>query len=77
VVAAVIAYLVTVLYLAPAPAGQPEPQTTLAREVISASSAAVCQAHADKLADKRRAADAETLRRFGGRIVGECKKAAA
>jgi hypothetical protein len=30
VVAAVIAYLVTVLYLAPAPAGQTEPQTTLA-----------------------------------------------
>lgn len=28
--AAVIAYLVTVLYLAPAPAGQTEPQTTLA-----------------------------------------------
>jgi hypothetical protein len=52
-------------------------QAEVGREVVKASTPAVCQAHADKLADKRRAADAETLRRFGGRIVGECKKAAA
>lgn len=70
--AAVIAYIVTVLYLAPAPAGQPEPQTTLAREVIGASSAAVCQAHADKLAAVVRQMQADALRRTGGRVVGTC-----
>ena len=66
------AYLVLVLLVANSGA-----QTELSREVIKASTPAVCQAHADKQAEKRRAADAEMLRRFGSRIVGECKKVAA
>ena len=52
-------------------------QAEVGREVIKASTPAVCQAHADKQAEKRRAADAEMLRRFGSRIVGECRKVAA
>lgn len=67
-----IAWVVTVLYLSPAPAGQPEPQTVLLREVISASSAAMCQAHADKLAAVQRQMQADALRRTGGRVVGTC-----
>jgi hypothetical protein len=64
-------YLVLVLLVASNGA-----QAELSREVVKASTPAVCQAHADKLADKRRAADAEMLRRFGSRIVGECRKVA-
>ena len=67
-----MAFLVTVLYLSPAPAGHPELQTVLLREVISASSAAMCQAHADKLAAVQRQMQANALRRTGGRVVGTC-----
>lgn len=69
-----IAWIVTALYLAPAPAGQPELQTVLLREVISASSAATCQAHADKLAAAQAKAQADALSRTGGRVVGTCSE---
>lgn len=69
-----IAWLVTVLYLAPAPAGQPEPQRELQRETTIASSVVACQARAETLAAAQRQIEAETLRRFGGRIVGTCQE---
>ena len=65
-------YLVLVLLVANNGA-----QAEVGREVIKASTPAVCQAHADKLADKHSARDAETLRRFGSRVIGECRKVAA
>ena len=47
-------------------------QTKLVEEWISASSASVCQAYADKLADVQRAKAADAVRRLGATVVGAC-----
>ena len=60
------AYLVIVMLVLPGA------QQELSREWISASSSAVCQAYADKLADVQRQQQADAVRRLGGKVVGAC-----
>ena len=64
-------YLVLVLLIMP---GKDAPQQELQRQMISASSDSVCQAHANKLADGQRARNAGFVRTSGARIVGQCVK---
>ena len=62
-------YLVLVLLVMP---GKDAPQQELQRQMISASSDSVCQAHANKLADGQRARNADFIRTSGALIVGRC-----
>lgn len=63
------AYLVIVLLVLP---GQDAPRQELQRQLISASSQSVCQAHADKLAEEQRRHHAEVLQRLKARVHGVC-----
>ena len=64
--------LVVVLLLPPGPGGQPL-EHELHREVVGASSQAVCERRAEQQARALRQANAELLARTGGRIAGECR----
>ncbi len=66
------AYLIVVLLLVPAD-GSPL-GTELHQELVSASSAEVCQRRADALAAEQRRKHAEEVRRLRGRVVGECRR---
>lgn len=63
------AYLVVVLFTLPGPDA---PVQELYRELASASSDAVCQAHADKLAAQQRAKYADALRKLRASVHGAC-----
>lgn len=63
------AYLVIVLLVMP---GQDAPRQELQRQLISASSQSVCQAHADKLAEEQRRHHAAVLQRLKARVHGVC-----
>lgn len=75
--AQLVAYLVQVLLLVPSAAGGEPLKTELHREVISATSPAECERHAERLAAPRRLANAELLRNTRGRVVGTCTRLGA
>lgn len=60
-------YLVIVALLLPGDQSQ-----ELTRVWTTASSASVCQRHADKLADEQRQLHADTVRRLGAKVSGAC-----
>jgi len=60
-------YLVIVALLLPG-----DQQQELARVFVTASSASMCQRHADKLADEQRLANADTVRRLSAKVSGAC-----
>ena len=69
------AWLVVVVLLLPAPPGpgpQQPLQAELYREVIAASSLAMCERHAERLAQAERQRHARELARTRGRISGLC-----
>lgn len=63
------AYLVVVLFTLPGPGA---PVQELHRELVSASTEAVCQAHADKLAAQQRAKFADAVRKLRAGVHGVC-----
>lgn len=63
------AYLVLIVLVLP---GQDAPRQELQRQLISASSQSVCQAHADKLAEEQRRHHAEIVRRLQASVRGVC-----
>lgn len=65
-------YLVIVLLLIPSAQGGAPLERVLMREVIPASSPAVCQAHAERRAEEQRRLNAELIRRTSARAVGMC-----
>jgi hypothetical protein len=67
------AYLVIVLLLVPPSQGSQPIEAELHREVIAASSLAVCERHAERLAREQREKHAELLARTRGRAVGHCQ----
>jgi len=75
--AQIAAYLVQVLLLVPPAAGGEPLKTELHREVISATSMAECERHAERLAAQLRLANAELLRNKRGRAVGTCTRLGA
>ncbi len=68
------AYLVVILLMLLGTQGH---ALELHRELMSASSAAVCQAHADRLADQQRYLHAEAVRRLQGKVAGICLRQGA
>ena len=64
-------YLIVVMLHLP---GANAPSTELAREWTTASSASVCQARADKLAEQERAKQAAVIERMKARVSGLCVK---
>ena len=66
-------YLTVVTLTLPVSAGRPhETRTELHREFITASTASVCQAHADKRADEMRRQHAATVKRLNASVAGAC-----
>ena len=64
-------YLIVVMLTLPGPSA---PSTELAREWTVASSAAVCQARADVLAEQERAKQAGVIERLKASVKGVCVK---
>ena len=62
-------YLIVVMLTLPGPSA---PSTELAREWTTASSLAVCQQRADKLAADERAKQAPAIARMKARVAGLC-----
>jgi len=75
--AQIAAYLVQVMLLVPSAAGGEPLQRELYREVISATSPAECERHAERRAAEQRAVNAELLRNTRGRAVGTCTRLGA
>lgn len=67
-------YLIVVMLHLP---GSNAPSTELAREWMTASSAAVCQERADKLAALERAKQAGTIERMKAIVTGQCHRQGA
>ena len=68
-------YLALVILTVPSPSG---PSTVeLARELVSASSAAVCVKHAEALAEEQRGLHIDAVKRLGGVVTGVCRPAGA
>ena len=64
-------YLIVVMLTLP---GNNAPSTELTREWTTASSASVCQARADVLAEQERAKQAAVIDRMKARVSGLCVK---
>lgn len=54
------------------PSRQGDLEQVVHRELITASTATVCQQHADKLADEQREKRAADVQRLRARVVGVC-----
>ena len=65
-------YLVIVMLALPAPQAQPAPAVELARSYITASTPAVCQAYADRMAAAARQQHVDSVRRLGASVRGTC-----
>lgn len=63
-------YVILVVLMLP---GQAEPARLLATEWMTASTPAVCQQRANKLADDQRQQWADTVRRMGATVQGVCR----
>ena len=62
-------YLISIYLMLP---GQAAPAQELQRHLLTASSASVCQFHADKMAEQQRAANYATVDRLRATVVGVC-----